>query len=199
MKNRRIGIIAFVLVAVLLMGVGYAALSDQLDITGAIAMNNEVIKDDFDADVHFVTTHTPTMTITRGESSVDIDATKTSASYVANDNDKASFSAKQFQELGETVTVTYQIINEGTNANHDALVSVAVEGAMAENFEITATIGGQAMTIGDTSSTYELAVNQTAEVVVTLKCTTLTGTEGNITFYLNATEKTTTDAAAAQE
>ena len=53
MKNRKIVVIAFTLIAVLLLGVGYAAVTDDLKILGHVKTNMETITSDFQLDVRF--------------------------------------------------------------------------------------------------------------------------------------------------
>ena len=53
MKNRKIVVIAFTLIAVLLLGVGYAAVTDDLKVLGHVKTNMETISSDFQLDVRF--------------------------------------------------------------------------------------------------------------------------------------------------
>ena len=53
MKNRKTIIVAFLLVAALCLGIGYAALTDQLNITGTASINTAEAQEVFDADVYF--------------------------------------------------------------------------------------------------------------------------------------------------
>ena len=53
MKNRKTVVVAFLLCAVLLLGVGYAALSDTLDITGSADVNQSAAEEAFNEDVYF--------------------------------------------------------------------------------------------------------------------------------------------------
>ena len=52
MKNRK-GLISLMLVAVLLLGIGYAALSDTLDITGSADVNQSAAEEAFNEDIFF--------------------------------------------------------------------------------------------------------------------------------------------------
>ena len=53
MKNRKTVVVAFLLVAVLLLGVGYAALTDTLTIDGSAGVNLDDTKEVFDGDIYF--------------------------------------------------------------------------------------------------------------------------------------------------
>ena len=53
MKNRKTVVVAFMLCAVMLLGVGYAALSDVLDIQGTAQVTQGNAQNAFDGDVYF--------------------------------------------------------------------------------------------------------------------------------------------------
>ncbi|MBO5790565.1 MAG: hypothetical protein J6R40_05355, partial [Clostridia bacterium] len=53
MKKRRTAIIAFLLLAVCTLSIGYAALADYLVVKGDMEANTKIATDDFDADVYF--------------------------------------------------------------------------------------------------------------------------------------------------
>ena len=54
MKKRRTAIVAFLLVAILCLGIGFAALSDDLLIDSTLAWSREKAQPDFDNEVYFV-------------------------------------------------------------------------------------------------------------------------------------------------
>ena len=51
MKNRKVIVTAFLLVAVMLLGVGYAAVSDTLNFNGDATISNDQVQKEFDLDV----------------------------------------------------------------------------------------------------------------------------------------------------
>ena len=53
MKKRRTFIVSMLLVAALALGIGYAALSDTLDINGTADVNQSQAEADFDLNVYF--------------------------------------------------------------------------------------------------------------------------------------------------
>jgi hypothetical protein len=53
MKNRKTVVMAFLLVAVMLLSVGYAALTDVLDITGSADVNQSAAEEAFNEDIYF--------------------------------------------------------------------------------------------------------------------------------------------------
>ena len=99
MKNRRTVVVAFLLVAVLLLGVGYAALTDVLDITGTADIDQAAAESSFNEDIYFC-------------AAVANDNGNT-ASVNADNNDKASFTANNLKGAGDTATFTFSIVNVG--------------------------------------------------------------------------------------
>ena len=98
MKNRK-GLIAFLVLAVMLLGVGYAALTDTLDITGSADVNQSAAEEAFNEDIYF-------------SAAVANEAGNT-ASVNADNNDKASFTAATLKGKGDKVTFTFTIKNDG--------------------------------------------------------------------------------------
>ena len=93
MKNRRIALIAFMLVAVLTMGIGFAAYSTTLAIHGTTAVSAEAIE--FTEDVQF----------THATSSNEAFGTATA------DGQTATFTVSGMTAYNDTVTFTYTISN----------------------------------------------------------------------------------------
>lgn len=99
MKNRRNIIVAFLLCACLIVGIGYAALTDVLDITGSADVNQSAAEEAFNEDIHFTT--------------AVANETGNTASVNADNNDKASFTANTLKGKGDKATFTFTIVNEG--------------------------------------------------------------------------------------
>ena len=99
MKNRRNVVVAFLVVAVMLLGIGYAALSDTLDITGSADVNQSAAEEAFNEDIYF--------------SAAVANETGNTASVNADNNDKASFTAATLKGKGDKVTFTFTIANDG--------------------------------------------------------------------------------------
>ena len=97
MKKRRSLIISFLLVAALALGIGYAALSDVLDIQGTAEISAGIAEEAFNQDVYF---------------SAVQPGTGITASINADNNDKATFTATGFSQVGDKVQVTYTIKND---------------------------------------------------------------------------------------
>ena len=94
MKARRSIVIAFLLVAVLVLGVGFAAVSTTLDITGKADVNPDAA---FKQDIYFDSAVNP------------------------NDDNKASFTANNLSGMGDSASFTYVVKNDG---DLDATISV---------------------------------------------------------------------------
>ncbi len=111
MKNRKIVVVAFLLVAVLLLGVGYAALTDQLTIIGNAHVDVDTANKTFDERVYF--------SAAEATSSTGTGTTADVASYTADD---ATYTVNKLAVVGQKSVFTFTIKNE---SNVDAIISVA--------------------------------------------------------------------------
>ena len=134
MKNRRNVVIAFMIVAVMLLGIGYAALSDTLDITGSADVNQSAAEEAFNEDVYF--------------SAAVANEVGNTASVNADNNDKASFTAATLKGKGDKVTFTFTIKNDG---DVDAVVTPKLNASLGntnpEYFSITSDWAGESRTL----------------------------------------------------
>ena len=158
MKNRRSIIIAFLLCACMIVGVGYAAFSDVMDITGTAELNaNEVA----DGNVIF--------TAANALSELD------TATVNQNNKDKASFTVKSIVSQGETARFTFEI----TNTNQEAYnMSFRAEPARTNDdarnyYSITAKMTNDSEEVEGTNTTtqIQIAANGTVTVEVTVQMT----------------------------
>ena len=121
MKNRKTVVVAFLLVAVMLLGVGYAALTDVLDITGSADVNQSAAEESFNEDIYFI--------------EAVANETGNTASVNADNNDKASFTANTLKGKGDKATFTFTIVNAG---DVDAVVTPSISSnTNATYFKIT--------------------------------------------------------------
>lgn len=97
MRNRKTVIVAFMLVAVMLLGVGYAALTDSLDIGGTAEITKNAAEAAFDADVYF----TKATALTNGNTT----------SINADNADKVSFTASSLATKGDKAIFEYEVSN----------------------------------------------------------------------------------------
>ena len=110
MKNRKIVIVAFLVVAAMLLGVGYAALTDTLTIIGNAHIDIGQANTTFDEKVYF--------SAAEATSSTGTGTVADAASYTADD---ATFTANKLATVGQKSVFTFTIKND---SNVDAVISV---------------------------------------------------------------------------
>ena len=134
MKRRRTLITSLLLVAALVLGIGYAALTDVLDINGSATINQSAAEDSFNQDIFF--------------SAAAANEQGNTASVNADNNDKASFTVNTLKGQGDKATFTFTIKNEG---DLDATVTPTLNASLGntnpEYFSITSDWGGQEKTL----------------------------------------------------
>ena len=170
MKNRKVVVIAFLVVAAMLMGIGYAALTDTLTITGDLKADTSVSQPEFDADIYFSST-----------SIVSDDTGNMAASQILEGRDDAKITAQHFTTAGQKVKVKFTIANdstefaarltptalnvtngtEGTENEHEAIFDVVW--SWNENSVDQSTFDLQPGTSKDLWVTIELSVTPTEE------------------------------------
>lgn len=109
MKNRKRIIVAFMLIAVLMLGVGYAAVTNVLDIQGSVSVSQTAAEEEFNEDVYF-------SGVVKGTELVDSVVAGDNLGYTANintnNNDKAQFTVTGIKKTGDSATITYRIKND---------------------------------------------------------------------------------------
>ena len=111
MKNRKTVIVAFLLAAVMLLGIGYAALTDTLVILGNAHIDLDTTSRLFDEKVYF--------SDAEATSSTGSGATEDVVSYNMDD---ATYTANRLATIGEYSKFTFTITND---SNADADITVA--------------------------------------------------------------------------
>jgi hypothetical protein len=111
MKNKRTVVVAFLLVAAMLLGVGYAALTDTLTIIGNAHIDVDTANKTFDEKVYFSDAKATSTT-----------GTGTTADIASYSTDDATFTANKLAVVGEKSVFTFTITND---SNVDAIISVA--------------------------------------------------------------------------
>lgn len=158
MKNRKIVVVAFMLVAVLMLGVGYAALTDTLTIIGNAHIDIAQAETTFDNNIYFSAS---TATSSTGTGSV--------SDTVNHTADDATFTANKLAVKGEKSVFTFTITND---SNVPAVISVAptkLSGAVNPSnsnegiFKVTYAYSEPDMTIDALGGTMDVTV--TVEVV----------------------------------
>ncbi len=179
MKNRKLVITAFVLVAVLLMAVGFAALVDDLYVTGTAGISADDARDAIAEDIYFTRA---VMTTEAG-----------TALIVADDNgdakDKVTIDVKDgaLKGAGDYVICAVEISNVGDVDAWVQLDAITVH-TNNEYFKVT--------TNWDDSKLHALAAGKAVDVTVTITCikTPLVDVSTNfdITFTAYDADPTTT-------
>lgn len=127
MKNRRIALIAFMLVAVLTMGIGFAAYSTTLAINGTTAVSGDAVE--FTKDVHFTTVTSSNEAF----GTADI-----------GDGQTATFTVDGMTAYNDRVQFTYTILNEST---YDVNIEISTHPTPATASKCTVTTALSANTI----------------------------------------------------
>ena len=178
MKQRRTVIVCFLLVAAMMLGIGYAAVAtDTLEITGLIAVNKEAVLEQLEADVYF----------TKAELAQDGNpAGLTASCSIANSEkpDVAYLTLNGFTSEGQSVKYVYTMKNASEEKAVLATLNVS-NGAGEGYFAITTNWGP-----GNTK-TIAADTEQTSEVTVTLNAIpndALTVTDFALTITAEYTE-----------
>ena len=147
MKNRRKAIMSFLLIACLIMGLGYAAFSDVMDITGTAEIKEE---DAVDGNIIF----TKAEALPRFEG----DTVLNTANVNPNNPDKAAFTVVDLVTDGEKAQFKFTI----TNTNPDAY-KISVRGYTNNTdantyYTITDDLGASGKEISANGGTLEVIV-----------------------------------------
>ena len=168
MKNRKTAIVAFLLVAALLLGVGYAALTDDLYVNGTLELDADMLADTFDKEVYFTTEGKSTTGTTGIEDTISIGADSN-----GDASDKVTFVVNSLKVVNEAATFTFKIQNDNdfivtatpattfTNNYFTVAGPVAVDVPANGSVDVTVTVTLKAIpTDGAAQSvTYELTYN----------------------------------------
>ena len=169
MTNRRFVIGAFLLVAVLCLGVGFAALQQTLTVSGTLSYDTQMANEAFDEDVYF--TGTPTVASNNATNVASV-----TAEINGNDNDNLiiTVGADAFSAAGETATITVEVMNDSTDTVEVSFDQFAQPSASfvithCDPIEIAAGATGEltvTITLVDTSVTVDAAaINMTITAV----------------------------------
>ena len=175
-KNALIGAL---LAVVFVMAVGYAALTQQLNITGTATIND--ISSNWN--VHFDNTQdedTGAVDVTRGKGGSD-DPSGTIV-YGGTNNETATLNATLIQP-GDSVTFTLTIKNYGTISADLVTPTVAADSSSQSKGSCagtTCTFGNITYTVGNLSTT-SIGANETATITVTATFNESATTVGSVT------------------
>lgn len=168
MKNRKTVIVAFLLVAAMLLGVGYAALSDDLYVNGTLTLDANKLADTFDKEVYFTNEGKQTTGTTGTEDTIAIGVDAN-----GDEKDKVTFVVNSLKAVGEVATFTFKIQNDNdfvvtatpsttfTNSYFTVAGPVTVDVPANGSADVTVTVTLNAIpTDGSAQSvTYDLTYN----------------------------------------
>lgn len=153
MKKRRTTIIAVLLVAALALGIGYAALSDDLQIAGNAAITATEADEAFEADVYF---SKAVMSAEKGTATIGELAVGT------NDSDKITIevAAGALKGQGDSVICAAEITNKG---DIDAIVTLGTPAITGDSEYFSVTTNW-------TSNSAQIAKGSVADLTITITC-----------------------------
>ena len=180
MKQRRLVIVSFLLVAVLVMGVAYAALSDNLFIKGEASVATTGAQKEFDADVYF---KTASVVSTTGSNPTNAEAGEIDGIAVGqSDNDSATFKIYSLAKQGETITFSVTIENVSTEFDAIVTLDTGYPTATNDKFEIEYSTDATFPT-DPVAQTITCYAGQTA--IVYVRVTLIASPEVNLTSAFN--------------
>ena len=143
MKAKRFTITAFLLCAIMVLGIGFATLVDELDITGTVEISKTQADATFDGDIHFdVEGFDATRHIVKsGSEHHTTNVTAGGTVQFGAEGDNATFMSTTFADKGDSTAITFSIVNEfSKDVTVEAAVTYTVNGTGDNVF--TATIAG---------------------------------------------------------
>ena len=164
MKNRKIVMIAFLLVAVLTIGVGFAALTDQLVANGTAGILKTGAQTEFELKVYFSNASAQ-------------DAAKATATVEPTDNDVATITVLEgaLKDNGDTATVYLEIKNE---SDLPVYVTPSLTNSDTTHFGVTLQYAGVL------TGYATIAPGDTLDVGVTVSCVKTPEDDVNMTFKI---------------
>ena len=149
MKNRRFLITAFLCVAMLVVGVGYALVTDTLDISGTGTIDQTQAESSFREDVYF------SGVVLNGQVKSEVvagDNQKYTANINPNNDNKAAFTVNGLAGAGEFTEITFRIENKG---DLDAKLYVkSVYNSNQTYFNVQYFVGGVELDVADTQNSF---------------------------------------------
>ncbi len=169
MRNRKTAITAFILVAVMLLAVGFAAMSDDLSITGNATITAENAENAFAADVYFTEA---VISADKGTATIGPDTNGEAADKITIVVDDNAMSGQ-----GDSVICAAEITNAGDVDAWVKLDSIVVSNGTY--FKVSTSWGN--------TSVMPLAAGDTLDITITLTCIKTPQTEVTTAFDLGFT------------
>lgn len=191
MKNRKRVVVAFLLVAVLCLGIGYAALTDELTIGGTLNlagnnMENQEAAKEWDEDIYFLETITKQTAVGKADNS------KYTAERNASDYDKIDVTVDKgcLSVKGDAIEFEATIKNDNTDyaaeITWDATTDITVDKDEFFNVTISGMASGTTIDVND-SQKFKVKI----ELIKTPAVDITTGSTFSIKFTATTTDSTT--------
>ena len=185
MKKRRFAIVAFLMAAVMTIGIGYAAATTYLNIGGTGTVTQENGQNAFSENVIFsnVTSYTD-------DPSDDKDISYTAS--IEDNKKSAIFGSSNFKHVGDHFEITYTIENKNTTTAYVSFDTSVTANTLPGTFDFTytfdnATGDGEVATDAKTGA---IAANGKIDVIVTvaLKVNVTVKTDASFSVRIVATD-----------
>jgi hypothetical protein len=173
MKKRRSVLVALMLVAVMCIGIGYAAVSTVLNITGTATVTKDQAQDAFAENIYF-----KDVTHKDGNASTDIHTT-----LVAGGK-KITFSVNSLSSVGDEQSFTATIENSGT-LDADIKVTASSVNTADDYFEIITDWGEDTKRLAKANGSTPTEI--TIKVTIRLKAAPTDLINGDFSLALTAT------------
>lgn len=145
MRNRKVIIVSFMLIACMILAIGFAALNDTLNIEGDMEVSHTNAQNAFDKEVYFSAVST---------------GTGYTAEILTTNNDKGNFTVTGLAGKGDTVSITFTISNDNDFAVECKMDPVNTAATNTEYFKATTNVGENA---------FQIEANSTYDVVITIE------------------------------
>ena len=167
MRNRKTIIVAFVLVACMLIGVGYALVTNTLDITGSGTINQSAAEESFNQDIFF------SGVVVNGNIDADGVTAEDNMPYTANinanNNDKAQFTITGLKGQNDTAEIVFRVENAG-DLDADLYIK-SVTNSNVSYFNVEYYVNGQKIDVTNTTDSFASLAKKTGGSNTTLDIT----------------------------
>ncbi len=132
MKNRKFIVVAFMLIACMIVGVGFAELTDVLNLEGDAEVSHVNAENAFDGDVYF---------------SAVSEGSGYTAEILSTNPDKGNFTVTGLEGIDDSISITFTIKNDSDLAAQVSMDANNTTSTRAEYFSATYSIGASGVTI----------------------------------------------------
>lgn len=183
MKNRKLIITAFLVIACMAIGIGYAAVTDYFTINGQATISEQSASDAFNEDIRFEGI------VVDGNVQSDVLA-GANLGYTASCNvplDQASFHITSFKGQGDSKTIVFRVKNFGDVASVLKLnPSLAATNSNETVFDVTYKLGSDSgAEVAFPAAGTPLAANAEVDIYVTVTVANSVTAETSADFVFN--------------